>query len=504
MGKYLITYTFVISIILAVSASGGAVETSRLGELANNLAIGIVNSFETCTGQVLSTKDADGVYIDLGEKDGINKGDTFEVFATTTDIIRDTNGKTRGYNSEKLAVIKVEWAREDYSFTRIIVRFGNHPVEPSNLILYLAPARSIFVKPIKGLTGVDMTGLLAPILAGMPNIKLVDSEMAADFYIDCEVEQKSYGITARLFVFNSRTNAIIARIERSTSSSLADKMEAIEGDGYRGWILPEKVCDFISLDKEKLVFLGSNNLIIAGLKDNLSILKKYPLDGNAGVFTREPIGRLQLLDLDYDGVSELLVSRSGDKSGQFYIPENDSLSLAGYIPGIPLSVDSKGRLITSSLIPGSNLFDPQKTRLTTVSKDGNGGEVLLTDISSPFMDAGLVEINQDDKSELAVITPDGKLVIKEIGANGNGFSTSIQGAGIGIYQDSDGVIYTSSSDQFRDCVVSWRFETNRLVKLSQSSSLPLRIYRTGMINSQIAALCLDETGRSVLLILDKF
>ena len=481
-----------------------ASETGKLDELAKLIAFDIAESFPHLVGQVLSVKSENEIYLGLGSKDNVSKGDKFEVFSQGKEPVKDEKGNLICYVGERLALVEIEWIEEDYSFAKVIELFSDHPVDSYDILNYVPPARSIFLRPLKGQYGPDLAERIAPVLAQIPNIKLVNSEEVCDYYIDGDVSKKTYGIIAKLFLFKKGALEPATKIERGLSLGVPDITKPISGKGYQAWQLPPDITDFIFLENDRIMFLGKNEIFeTIFTPSGMQLENNYSIGNDEKAIVREPIGRLHFFDLDNDGSREILEFRAGHESGQFLSDDNGALSIEGFLPGIPLSVDNKGHLLITELMTDFNLFDPQKTRVISISSTGFMQEKNLTSISSPFVDAAFVETNDDESPELAIVFPDGKLILTDSNYSSSSLSVVPENVGMGIFQDDEKFIYTSSNSRNQDYIIKWSMVNGRLVKQSQSPVVPFRILRIRSIGISIAALALDE-DMPVLVIFDEF
>ena len=503
--KWVVFFIFISLIIACSPSSADAYQAVEMDELARLIAKDIIDSFPSFTGLVLSVKADGGVYIDIGSDDGLTKGERFEVYSQGKEILQNEKGEFIGYKGDRLALIEVEWLETDYSYAKIVERYDQQDIDSNDILHYLPSQRVLYIRSLKGEAGLELTERISPALAQSKWVRLVNVEDAADYFIDGEVGKKAYGVLARIYLFKKGSDTPIKKIERRLSFAEIDITKPIIGKGYKAWRLPPNIADFIMLDHESIALLGKDRIYQALLTpSSLQIEKSFYIQQPESRILREPIGRMQLFDLDNDSSPELLESRAEFESGQFLTREDGEYSISGFLPGLPLSSFGTTHLLISEIRPEFNLFDPSKTRIITITPDGFMREQYLNLLSTPFIDAAFVDTNGDANPELAIVSPDGKLVIMNGDDGSTTTKTMLENVGMGIFQDTRKFLYTTSNSNEDDFIIKYGVENKLLIKLSQSPSVPFKIFRIRNIDSNIAALALNERNTPFLIIFDEF
>jgi hypothetical protein len=495
-----------ILILLSISSISWAVEieSSQLDSIASILSSDIASSFPSFSGHVLSTKGDNGVYISIGEKDGLTKSERFEVFSQGTGIIKDSKGKFIGYESDQLALIEVEWVKDDYAFAKVVRRFIDTPIEQMDLLHYIQPQRSIYIGEFRNPPGDELAQKVATHLDRVKFIEVFSSDFQADCYVDGDVIQRSHGLDVRL---NLRwaDSTLINKIEKRFVVSRDESPEIITGIGYTAYPLSEKALDVTTFDGSDILILGEKHLFKGTLdSDGPEITSKDKLSDKGNLAIREPVGRIVFFNLDNFGDRELLLGRVPEELSRYYNKDGSQYKLAGPLPGMPLSSTDNGILLVGKLNPGGTTFEPSETNLINVSSIGSGGQKSVWNISGAFIDAELVDFNNDGEFEIAVLYPDGIMQVfnpDEVELNPE---MRVDGIGLGLCADSNGSILTSSSSSVNDSIFRFVKQDSALVKISESSIIPFHIYRIRILDDKITALALDDNDRSYLVIFDDF
>ncbi|MFH1515304.1 MAG: hypothetical protein ABIG42_07575 [bacterium] len=502
--KYLILHILILlSIIMPVSASDD-ISSSQMDSIATALSKEIASFTPSFSGQVLSSKGETGVYINIGEIDGLKKGEKFEVYSQGTGTIRDSDGKFVGYESDLLALIEVAWVRDDYSFAEIIKKYSDTPIEQMDILNYVVPEKLIYIGEISGTHGQLLKQQLTEHLNNVKYLSVVEYEFDANILIQGDIITRSRGLDVKI-VYKSKTSGQEKLIEKRFILK-KESSSTVHGAGYTGYILEEKALDITTSNGKDILILGENHLYRGTLdSDGLNLASKDALTDNEYRSIREPIGRILFFNLDGSGDTELLLGRYPDKLSRYYSRFDDKYKIAGPLPGIPICFSDSGLLLVSTLNEGHNLFMPSQTNLINVSSSGYGGQKNVWNISGPFLDAEFVDLDKNGEFELAVLYPDGSLKIVDPEMEILNIPLSLQGVGLGLYSGSDGFLYASTDHDNDDMIKKYQLLGDKnLALVNQSPILPFHIYRIKKLNGKIVALALDDSDRSVLITFDSF
>jgi hypothetical protein len=495
------TVTLAVFLIILFSTGVSALDESQLEKVSSVLSSAITDSFPTHEGQVLSTRGESGVFINLGEKHGIAAGDQFEVFPLRTLQKRNSPEDSSLDSSDRIAVIKVEWIKNDYSFCEITERSSDTQVNQNDFLRYIQPERKLFISKLDGPFALEILQQLSIDLRRVSYFTLADSEYSADYIISGEITQKPQGLDARLVIKGKTGN--FATIQKRFILREMESMRKRTGPGYVAYPLDEVMLDFIAENDEEFIMLGQKNLCTVSMAtDGVQIVAKEPLSDLEKPQTREPIGRIQFFDLDLDSSEELLVGLSPSDTSRYYVHEDDEYVLSGPLPGIPLCNFNNGYLLIGKLTDGYNLFDPQSTSIINVSSGGFSNQTKILNLNRPYLDIALIDSNSDSKVEILVLYPDGSLVWFDPFNLNVPASPPQTGAGLGLYVSNDNSIFTSSSGSSQDRIQKYIFSENKFIKVYESQPLPYHIYRIGTLSGKIAALALDESDRCMLVMFD--
>lgn len=493
--------TLAVFLIFLFSTGVSALDESQFEKISSVLSSAIAESFPTHEGQVLSTRGESGVFINLGEKHGIVAGDQFEVFPLGIPQKQKSSEDSSLDSSDRIAVIKVEWTKNDYSFGEVIERSSETIVKPNDFLRYIQPERRLFISKLDGPFALEVLQQLSIDLRRISYFKLADSEYSADYIISGELTQKPQGLDAKLVVTDK--TAVLATIQKRFILKEMESMKKKLGDGYVAYPLEDIMLDFVAESDETFFLLGRKSLLTASLKaDELQIISKEPLTDLKKSQTREPVGRIQFFDLDLDSQKELLVGMSPTDSSRYYVRENGEYVLSGPLPGIPMCNFQNTSLLIGELTDGYNLFDPLSLSIINVSSGGFSNQTEILNLNRPCLDIALIDSNSDSKSEILVLYPDGSLVwVDPFNLNAPA-STPQTGVGLGLYVHNDNSIFTSSSDDSSDRIKKFIFSENKFIKVSESQPLPYHIYRIGNLFGKISALALDDSDRCLLIVFD--
>lgn len=495
-----------IVILISISSLAGAVEieSSQLDNIADILSSDIASSFPSFTGHVLSTKGADGVYLSIGEKDGLTKGERFEVSSKGSKRIEDADGKFIGYESELIALVKVEWVKDDYAFAKVIRRFNDTPIDTMDILKYIQPEKNIYVGELRNPPGDEIAQKVAVYLDRVDFINVVNTVDRADFLIDGDVIQRSHGLDVRIIISRA-DSTFINKIEKRFVISRKESPEIITGVGFTAYPLGEKALDITTSNGKDILILGEKHLFRGTLDRNGPEIKsKDKLSNEDGLVNREPVGRILFFNLDGFGDKELLLGRIPEKLSRYYSKDGNQYRLAGPLPGFPICASDNGTLLVSKLNPGNCAFEPSDTNMINISSNGLGGQTSVWNISGAFIDAELVDFNNDGKDEIALLYPDGILQIFNPDDTEINPGKRVFGIGLGLFADSDRSLLASSSDNVNDRIFRLVLLDGVLAKLSESPSVPFHIYRIRRLDDKIIALALDDNDRSYLVVFDEF
>jgi hypothetical protein len=509
--KKIITLTIFLIILLSTGVS--ALDETQIEKVSSVLSSAIADSFPPHEGQVLSTRGESGVFINLGEKNGIAVGDQFEVFSldavqkgnspgtSSVESSGRINSSDRINPSERIAVIKVESVKVDYAFSEIIARSGDTQIDQNDFVRYIQPERKLFISKLDGPYALEVLQQLSIDLRRVSYFQLAESEYSADYIISGELIQKPHGLDAKL-VIKGKTGDLPAIQKRFILREM-ESMQKKVGAGYIAYPLEEVMLDFIAENDKEFVMLGQKNIFTAQMtSDGPKVITKEQLSDIGKPQTREPIGRIQFFDLDLDSNKELLIGISPSDSSRYYVPEDGGFVLSGPLPGIPMSNFNNSSLLIGKLTNGYNLFDPQATSIINVSSSGFGNQTEILNINRPYLDIAMIDTNSDSKAEILVLYPDGSLVWFDPFNPNVPVSPPQSGVGLGLYVHDDNSIFTSSSGSSQDRLQKYKFSENTFIKVSESQPLPYHIYRIGTLCGKISALALDDSDRCMLIVFD--
>jgi hypothetical protein len=498
----LIKQIIIITILLNLIPALSAIENDQLSQIAKALATDVAKSFPSHSGMVLSCRENEGVFINLGIKNRIKVGDRFQVYSQDN-TVRNEKGEFEGYEGELLATIEVERMEDDYSFCRILETHNPRKIDYMDLLHYIQPSRKLYISPFEGTYGGQLSEQVKQRLNEIDYILICADSSSADYVLTGELFERNHKLDARLLLSGPDNQSL--KIEKRFIFMQNEIPRVTNQEGYTVYTLPEKTLDFTSSENGELLLLGNKQIYRTQItQTGLDIKSEDKIKRSEIVKIREAIGRIGMFDLDGDSTQELLLGVPSSDECRYYVKEDNSYQLAGPLPGFPIDFNQYGYLLVGQIDEGYNLFNPLRTNLIKVSSEGFGGQKSLANLKGAFLEAEIIDSGNDGKVEIAVLYPNSILTIVDPDDTKAVPQAEISNVGLGLCNDGKGGFYASSTDSSSDRVVRYTVRENQIMRISESPVVPYHIYRIGLFQDKIIALAVDDSDNYMLIVFTEF